>query len=87
MCFYLLKCELKDNLDVRFYNLENKKFLKKSFNVYFHSKELVDEENKIRDISDISAGGKTSYELKINSKNDLDNFLNLFKQVYNQKKE
>ena len=65
----------------------NVKFLKKSFNVYFYSKELVDEKNRLRDISDIGTGGKANCELKINSKSDLDYFMNLFKQAYAQKRE
>lgn len=65
----------------------NVKFLKKSFNVHFYSKEIIDEKNKLRNISNKSTGGKANYELKINSKNDINYFLNLFKQVYNQKKE
>ena len=38
-------------------------------------------------MSNKSTGGKANYELKINSKSDIDYFLSLFKQVYNQKKE
>ena len=63
----------------------NVKFLKKSFNVYFYAEKLFDKENKLRDISDISTAGKASYEFKINSENDLDYFIELFRQTYAQK--
>ncbi len=63
----------------------NVKFLKKSFNAYFFTEKLSDEKNRLRDISDIGTGGKANFELKINSKNDLNYFMELFKQVYNQK--
>ena len=63
----------------------NVKFLKKSFNAYFYTNKLSDEKNRLMDISDISTGEKANFEFKINSKNDLDYFMELFKQVYNQK--
>lgn len=63
----------------------NVRFLKNSFNVYFYAEKLFDRENRLRDISNISTGGKASYEFKINSENDLDYFIELFKQTYNQK--
>ena len=63
----------------------NVRFLKKSFNAYFYAEKLFDRENRLRDISDISTAGKASYEFKINSENDLDYFIEMFKQTYNQK--
>ena len=63
----------------------NVRFLKKSFNAYFYSEKLFDRENILRDISDISTAGKASYEFKISSENDLDYFIELFKQTYKQK--
>ena len=63
----------------------NVRFLKKSFNAYFYAEKLFDREKRLRDISDISTAGKANYEFKINSENDLDYFIELFKQTYNQK--
>ena len=63
----------------------NVRFLKKSFNTYFYAEKLFDREKRLRDISDISTAGKANYEFKINSENDLDYFIELFKQTYNQK--
>lgn len=63
----------------------NVKFLKKSFNAYFHATELVDEKQKLRDISNKGTGGKANYEFKLNSKRDLKYFTSLFKQSYDMK--
>ena len=53
--------------------------------IHYHADELEDIENKTRDISNISTGGKANYELKLNSKDDIDYAIDLFKQVYQQK--
>lgn len=63
----------------------NVRFLKNSFNVYFYAEKLFGVKNRLRDISNISTAGKASYEFKINSENDLDHFIELFKQTYKQK--
>ena len=63
----------------------NVRFLKKSFNAYFYAEKLFDRENRLRDISDISTAGKANFEFKISSENDLDYFIELFKQTYKQK--
>ena len=85
-----IKCKiLVDEISFKINNkiICNIKFLKKSFNVYFFAEEINDEKNNLRDISDISTGGKAKYELKINSKNELNYFIDLFKQVYSQKRD
>lgn len=53
--------------------------------IHYHADELEDIENKTRDISNLSTGGKANYELKLNSKDDIDYAIDLFKQVYQQK--
>ena len=53
----------------------NVRFLKKSFNVYFFSEILAD----------LKTDEKHKYDLKINSEDDLNQFMKLFKQVYNEK--
>lgn len=55
--------------------------------IHYHTDELDDIENKTRDISNISTGAKANYELILNSKDEIDYALNLFKQVYSQKEE
>ena len=63
----------------------NVKFLKKSFNAYFHATELVDEKQELRDISNKGTGGKANYEFKLNTKKDLKYFTSIFKQTYEMK--
>ena len=59
--------------------------VKKSIKIHFYTKELEDEENKTRDISDITTGGPLSYyELKLNPEN-IDYAIDLIKQVHAQK--
>ena len=60
------------------------RFQKSSFNIYIYGDDLSDADNLI-DISDKSTGGNANYNMKYESDDDLDYFLNLFKQVYNQK--
>lgn len=61
------------------------RFLKSSFNVYIYGKNLKNAE-KTEDISTKSTGGNANYLLKYKSDEDLDYFMNLFKQVYTQKR-
>lgn len=61
-------------------------FLKSSFNVYLYGENL-ENADKTEDISDKTTGGNANYNLKYKSADDLECFMNLFKQVYNQKVE
>ena len=61
-------------------------FLKSSFNVYLYGENL-ENADKAKDISDKSTGGNANYNLKYKSDDDLGCFMNLFKQVYDQKVE
>ncbi len=61
-------------------------FLKSSFNVYLYGENL-ENADKAKDISDKSTGGNANYNLKYKSDDDLGYFMNLFKQVYDQKVE
>ena len=61
-------------------------FLKSSFNVYLYGENL-ENADKTEDISDKTTGGNANYNLKYKSDDDLECFMNLFKQVYNQKVE
>ena len=61
-------------------------FLKSSFNVYLYGDNL-ENADKTEDISDKTTGGNANYNLKYKSDDDLECFMNLFKQVYNQKVE
>lgn len=53
--------------------------------IHYHAHELKDPENRTRDISNISTGGKANYELILNSEDEIDYALDLFKQVYLEK--
>lgn len=55
--------------------------------IHYHTDELEDIENKTRDISNISTGAKANYELILNSKDEIDYALDLFRQVYLQKED
>ena len=57
-----------------------------SAKIYYHTDDLKDIENKTRDISKISTGAMANYELTLNSKEDIDYAIDLFKQVYLQKR-
>ena len=61
------------------------KFLKSSFNIYIFADSLENEDG-LRDISQISTGGKANYQMKYSSDDDLDSFMALFRQTYNQRK-
>lgn len=60
------------------------RFQKSSFNIYIYGENLSDTDDLI-DISNKSTGGNANYNMKYESDNDLNYFLSLFKQVYNQK--
>lgn len=62
------------------------RFLKSSFNAAFYGKDLENAENTV-DISSKSTGGTADYLLKYESDDDLDYFMDLFKQTYDQKRE
>ena len=47
--------------------------------------ELNDEKGLLRDISGTNVYGIANYEFKISSKEDLDYFIDFFRQVYNEK--
>ena len=55
--------------------------------IHYHTDELKDIENKTRDISNISTGAKANYELILNSKDEIDYAVDLFRQVYLQKED
>lgn len=61
-------------------------FLKSSFNIYLFGDDFKNGKELI-DISDKSTGGNANYKLKYKSDDDLDYFMEILKQVYNQKKE
>lgn len=60
------------------------KFLKSSFNIDFFADSLENAEG-LRDISQISTGGKANYQMKYSSDYDLNCFMDLFRQTYNQR--
>lgn len=55
--------------------------------IHYHTDELKDIENKTRDISNISTGALANYELILNSKDEIDYAVDLFRQVYLQKED
>ena len=59
-------------------------FLKSSFNIYIYADTLDNTEDTV-DISSKSTGGNAKYNFKYNSNEDYGNFLDLFKQTYEQK--
>ena len=61
-------------------------FLKSSFNIYIFGDDFKDTD-KLIDISDKLTGGNANYNLKYKSDDDLDYFMEILKQIYNQKKE
>ena len=60
-------------------------FQKSSFSIFFYGKNLENAEKTV-DISDKSTGGNADYNLKYKSDDDLDYFMDLFSQTYNQKR-
>lgn len=55
--------------------------------IHYHADDLKDIENKTRDISNISTGAKANYELILNSEDEIDYAVDLFRQVYLQKED
>ena len=55
--------------------------------IHYFTDKLIDCENKTRDISEITTGGKANYELVLSSESDIDYAFDLFEQVYLQKNE
>ena len=55
--------------------------------IHYHTDELKDIENKTRDISNITTGAKANYELILKSEDEIDYALDLFRQVYLQKRD
>ena len=59
--------------------------VKSSIKIIFYTKQLEDDENETRDISNITTGGELAdYELTLNHEN-IDYAIDLIKQVYDQK--
>ena len=67
---------LNDKLKCKF--VFNKNFLK----LYFYTNEITDNQGKLEDISGKGLEGNTFYRFKITSKEDVDYFIELFKQIY-----
>ena len=67
---------LNDRLICKF--VFNKNFLK----LYFYTNEIADTQGKLEDISGKGFEGNTYYRFKITSKEDVDYFIELFKQIY-----
>ena len=53
--------------------------------IWINSNSLNDYKNKTRDVSNIGHWGVGNYELIINSKEEIDYFMYLFKQCYDEK--
>ena len=60
------------------------RFLKSSFMIYFYGDGL-ENAKRTDDISDKATGGNATYQLKYKSDEDYDYFIDLFRQVHNQK--
>lgn len=60
--------------------------IKKKIKIHFYTKELNDYENRTRDISHVTTGGPSHYEFNLDSTDDLNYVIDLFKQVYEQKR-
>lgn len=62
------------------------RFLSKSLSIWFFTKNLDDSENRTKDLSKSSTGGSgVHYQIDLSSKDDFDYFMELFKQVYEEK--
>lgn len=62
------------------------RFLSNSLSVWFFTKTLNDRENKTKDLSNSSTGGSSvHYQINLESEDDFDYFVELFKQVYDEK--
>lgn len=58
-------------------------FLKNSLNIFFYTGSLKGHDN-IEDISNKKTEGKARYKFKLESKENMDNFIELFKQAYEE---
>ena len=62
------------------------RFLSKSLSIWFFTKNLDDSENRTKDLSETSTGGSgVHYQIDLSSEDDFDYFMELFKQVYEEK--
>lgn len=62
------------------------RFLSKSLSIWFFTKNLDDSENRTKDLSKSSTGGSgVHYQIDLSSEDDFDYFMELFKQVYEEK--
>lgn len=62
------------------------RFLSKSLSIWFFTKNLDDFENRTKDLSESSTGGSgVHYQIDLSSEDDFDYFMELFKQVYEEK--
>ena len=57
-------------------------FLKNYLNLYFYTDEIEDIEGKLEDISGKNLEGNTYYRFKLTSEEDIDYFIELFRQIY-----
>lgn len=74
-------------IDAFSYRLNNKLICKFMFSsnflkVYFYTKEIKDIRGKLEDIAGKNIGGNTYYKFKLTSKEDIDYFMELFRQIY-----
>lgn len=60
--------------------------IKSKIKIHFYTEELDDYENRTRDISHVTTGGPSHYEFTLDTLYDLDYMIDLFKQVYRQKR-
>lgn len=62
------------------------RFMSKSLSIWFFTKNLNDYENKTKDLSRTTTGGSgVHYQIDLKSEQDFDYFIELFKQVYDEK--
>jgi len=59
--------------------------LNKSLKTYINAKRLNDYKNSCKDVSNLGHWGVGDWELKLNSDDDFDYFMELFKQAYDEK--
>ena len=74
-------------IDAFSYRLNNKLickfiFYSNSLMVYFYTKEIKDTQEKLEDIAGKKIEGNTYYRFKLTSKEDINYFIELFKQIY-----
>ena len=60
-------------------------FNRDSLKVYFYIKEINDSQSKLEDISGKNIEGNTYYRFELKSEDDIDYFIELFKQIYVKK--